>query len=307
MKVTLRKALVLLLALVFVGSGAMVIADQIQKRAAEKTYQEAAELVQLPEQLQVESAEEAETPEAKPAQDSREETPAEPEESEPKSEPVVYVDPYADALRAMDFTALREANPDVLGWIMIPDTKISYPLVQGDDNDYYLKRTWRKSYSNVGAIFVEQACSADLSDFNTIIYGHHMNNGSMFGTLEKYRDPAYLAAHPYIYITDDNGCHTYQIFSAMEAPVKSPVYALDVTDVTEKQTVLNWCLMNSEVDTGVLPVFRDRIVTLSTCTGKGYETRFVVQGVLVNTEIAESDAPAEEFPAETVAEEQTGE
>ena len=82
MKVTLRKALILLLALVFVGSGAMVIADQIQKRAAEKTYQEAAELVQLPEQLQAESAEETETPEGESVQDSQEEPPVEPEEDE---------------------------------------------------------------------------------------------------------------------------------------------------------------------------------------------------------------------------------
>lgn len=295
MKGTLRKVLLLLLALVFVGSGVMAIADQIQKRAAEKSYQEAAGLVNLPEQLQGET---------ESVEDSGSEMQAESSDEPEKSEPEVYVDPYADALRAMDFTALREVNPDVLGWIMIPDTKISYPLVQGNDNDYYLKRTWRKSYSSVGSIFVEQACSGDLSDFNTIIYGHHMNNGSMFASLEKYLDPAYLAAHPYVYITNDAGCHTYQIFSAMEAPVESPVYVLDVTDPAAEQAVLNWCLTNSEVDTGVVPVAGDRIVTLSTCTGNGYETRYVVQGVLIGSEPAAGDVPAEDVPAGTVAEEQ---
>jgi len=294
MKFTLRKVLIVLLALVFVGSGAMVIVDQVQKWAAEKAYREAAELANVPEQSETESAVKPEASEEAFLPEQTEGTLDEAGEPEEKSEPVVYVDPYVDALRNMDFAALREANPDVLGWIMIPETKISYPLVQGDDNDYYLKRTWRGSYSSVGAIFMEQHCSADLSDFNTIIYGHHMNNGSMFGSLEKYRDPAYLAAHPCVYITDDTGCHTYQIFSVMEAAVNSPVYALELTEMTEKQTVLNWSILNSEVDTGVLPTFRDRIVTLSTCTGRGYETRFVVQAVLVQDE-------ADETPAEDAA------
>ena len=312
MKFSLRKALIVLLALVFVGSGAMVIADQVQKRAAEKVYQEAAELANVPDQPEAEPAVGPEMPEGTSRPEQAEETTEEAGEPEEKSEPVVYVDPYADALRNMDFAALREANPDVLGWIMIPGTKISYPLVQGDDNEYYLKRTWRGSYSSVGAIFMEQRCSADLSDFNTIIYGHHMNNGSMFGSLEKYRDPAYLAAHPCVYITDDTGCHTYQIFSVMEAAVDSPVYALEVTETTEKQTVLNWSMLNSEVDTGVLPTFRDRIVTLSTCTGRGYETRFVVQAVLVRDEADETPAEdaaveaesgeADEMPADSAAE-----
>jgi len=296
MKFTLRKVLIVLLALVFVGSGAMVIADQIQKWTAEKAYQEAAELANVPERPETESAVKTEVSEGASAPEQTEGTTEEPDGPEEKSEPVVYVDPYADALRNMDFAALREANPDVLGWIMIPDTRVSYPLVQGDDNDYYLKRTWRGSYSNVGAIFVEHHCSADLSDFNTIIYGHRMNNGSMFGSLENYRDAAYLAAHPYIYITDDTGCHTYQIFSVMETAVDSPVYAWEITEMTEKQAVLNWSVRNSEVDTGVMPVFRDRIVTLSTCTGRGYETRFVVQAVLLQDEADE--APAEDAAAE---------
>ena len=279
MKFTLRKGIVLVLALVFIASGGMVVADLIQKQAAEKAYQAAEELVNLPE-----------------LPESVETAPEEPSQSEEKpAEPVVYVDPYADALRDMDFTALREANPDVTGWILIPGTKVSYPLVQGDDNEYYLKRTWRKSYSSVGAIFIEEHCSADLSDFNTIIYGHRMNNGSMFGALDRYKDEAYLKAHPCVYITDDSGCHTYDIFAVYEAPVESPAYALGLTGDAEKHLVINWSLAQSVVDTGIWPSAEDRIITLSTCTGKGYETRFVVQAVLRESadEVVEVDEVVE--------------
>ena len=109
MKRTLRRGLIILLALVFAGSLGMVIYRGIEYKEGQETYEEAAELVQLPD-----------------LSDLPEPTPEEPEESAP-----VYVDPYADALRNMDFAALQEVNSDVLGWILIPNTVISYPLVQG--------------------------------------------------------------------------------------------------------------------------------------------------------------------------------
>ena len=68
----------------------------------------------------------------------------------------------------MDLPALQQVNSDVIGWIAIPGTEISYPLVQGTDNDYYLTHTWNQNSSAVGAIFMDCRCSADFSGFNTI-------------------------------------------------------------------------------------------------------------------------------------------
>ena len=175
MKRTLRRGLIILLALVFAGSLGMVIYRGIEYKEGQETYEEAAELVQLPD-----------------LSDLPEPTPEEPEESAP-----VYVDPYADALRNMDFAALQEVNSDVLGWILIPNTVISYPLVQGNNNQYYLNHTWKKWTSVVGAIFLECQNSPDFSDFNTVIYGHRMNNGSMFASLKNYKKQSYWASHPY--------------------------------------------------------------------------------------------------------------
>ncbi|MBR4869588.1 MAG: class B sortase, partial [Oscillospiraceae bacterium] len=219
-----------------------------------------------------------------------------------------WVDPYADALSAMDFAALREVNDDVLGWILIPDSAISYPMVQGSNNSYYLKRTWRLTSSVVGAIFLDAQCDDDFSDFNTIIYGHRMNNGSMFAGLAKYKNYSYYKSHPAVYISDDNGSRAYQIFAAYEVSVTGDTYRLGITSEKDKQAYIDYCLSQSLYDTGVVPTVYDSIVTLSTCTGRGHATRWVVQAVIRGeappaesvTEEVDEEVPAEtETPAET--------
>ena len=199
----------------------------------------------------------------------------------------------------MDFTALREVNRDVQGWIMIPGTVISSPLLQGEDNQYYLKHTWKKWTSAVGAIFLEWQNSPDLSDFNTIIYGHRMNNGSMFASLKNYKKQSYWAAHPCVYITDDNGSHKYEIFAAYEVSTTGTTYQLGFSDDASKQAFIDYCLEQSVIDTGITPTVYDRVLTLSTCTGNGHATRWVVQAVLKG--VAPPDT-AQEVPAEPTSE-----
>ena len=285
-----RRVLTAVLTLVLLGSLAGMGYRQLQYREGEKVYQEAEELVQLPDLETIETV----PVEEKPV----EQQPAASESAAAEEPAPVYIDPYAQSLADMDFVALREQNTDVLGWIVIPNTKVSYPLVQGEDNDYYLNHTWRKTRSVVGAIFMEQQSSADLTDFNTIIYGHRMNNRSMFGRLLDYKKQSYWQDHPRFYITDDSGTHTYEIFAAYEPAVGSTPYCIRFSNDTEKQTFINYGLEHSVIETGVVPEVTDRIVTLSTCTGNGHATRWVVQGVerVETVEEAEELPPAEEAP-----------
>ena len=293
MKKGARRAAVVVLAAVFLGSGAMLVRSMLDYRAGEEAYAEAEELVELPRL--------PELPEAAPVEPEPPDTSGAPEASaSPEPEPVpVYVDPYADALRNMDFTALREVNSEVLGWLLIPNTQVSYPLLQHGDNEYYLKRNWKGQRSAVGSIFMECRSSADLSDFHTVIYGHNMNNGSMLGTLKNYRSQSYWAKHPKIYITTDDGSRCYEIFAAYEVSTEGLTYQIGFSDTAEKQAFLDFCRGQSVIDTGVVPTTADSVLTLSTCTGRGHATRWVVQGVLKN-----SPPPAEEAapPAETAPE-----
>ena len=171
--------------------------------------------------------------------------------------------------------------------------------MQGDDNEYYLNHTWKKWTSVVGAIFMEYANSPDLSNFNTIIYGHRMNNGSMFASLKYYKDLSYWKAHPYVYITDDNGSHRYEIFAAYEVSVEGDTYRLGFSSDASKQSFIDYCLSQSVIDTGITPTIYDRILTLSTCTGNGHATRWVVQAVLKGE--APSDAAQNVQPEEPIS------
>lgn len=283
-----RTILTVLLALTLAGSLSVLLFKTIEYHEGDKTYAEAEQLVKLPDLAALPTPVLPTVPD--PSAPFSGDTSVEPPEQKP-----VYVDPYADALRSMDFTALREVNDDILGWIVVPGTKLSYPLVQAEDNDYYLNRTWRKSRNTVGAIFMDYRSSADLSDFNTLIYGHRMNNKSMFGTLKYYKDLDYWTKHPAVYITDDSGSYRYDIFAAYEADIYAPTYLRQFSDAAAKQAFLEFCLSRSVIDTGVIPTVYDRIATLSTCTGNGHDTRWVVQAV------CKGEAPPEESTPEETA------
>ena len=178
----------------------------------------------------------------------------------------------------MDLPALQQVNSDVIGWIAIPGTEISYPLVQGTDNDYYLTHTWNQNSSAVGAIFMDCRCSADFSGFNTIVYGHRMNNGSMFAALKHYKKQDFLQAHPQVYVTNASGTHAYSIYAAYEAALDGTAYYSAFSDETIKKAFIDEGVSLSVIHTGAVPTVND--LTLSTCTGNGHATRWVVQAVM---------------------------
>ncbi|MEA4933623.1 MAG: class B sortase, partial [Lawsonibacter sp.] len=101
-----------------------------------------------------------------------------------------------------------------------------------------------------------------------------------FGTLHEYKELSYWAAHPYVYLTDQNGSSAYEVFAAYEVRVDGDTYRLNFSSGQGKQNFIDFCLAQSLIDTGVVPSVNDRILTLSTCTGNGHTTRWVVQAVL---------------------------
>lgn len=273
MKPKFRKALAALLAVICALCLGRTALQLVQYRQGDETYAQAEELAGLPDLSDlpvVDFTGGSGSVSSSASADGSEEAP---------EEVPVWQDPYAQALKDMDFSALRQQNPDVLGWLLIPGTRVSYPVVQGTDNSYYLDHTWRGGKNSVGAIFMECRNSSDLSDFNTIIYGHRMNNRSMFGTLSQYKNRSYWQAHPYVYLTDDSGTHRYEIFAAGEVSVDSDVYRLGLRSDSSRQSFLDSCLALSALNTGVTPHTYDKVLTLSTCTGNGHATRWVVQAV----------------------------
>ena len=180
-----------------------------------------------------------------------------------------------------DYKKMLDYNSEALGYIRQDDGEyIDNPIVQHLDNDYYLNHTWEKSWSSVGAIFLEQTSAPDFSDYHTLIYGHRMGNGSMFNSLHDFQDQAYWEAHPYIYIAAQDGLRRYSIFAAYEAETDSLTYQIGFPSQESKETFLTHCLDANVITTGLTPTAEDQILTLSTCTGRGHATRWVVQAIL---------------------------
>lgn len=190
------------------------------------------------------------------------------EESGEETEPLV-------PMQRIDLASLQAINNEAVGWIEIPGTVISYPLVHTSDNIYYLTHTFRREENKSGSIFIETSNSADFHDLHTIVYGHNMKNGSMFAGLKNYKKSSYYEAHPYIYIDLADGSHCYQIFSCHEAPVTDTTFTIGYAADDTYASFLNTIKGSSLYDTGVEVGVNDSVITLSTCTNDGKD-RFVV-------------------------------
>lgn len=275
MKPKLRKILIILnIAVIFIcllGIGNTVY----QNMKSKKIYAETQELVLLPEALpDINTEQEPDNVQAI---------------SESAKEIIETNDFFADALLDMSFDELILKNADVIGWIIIPDTAISYPIVQGKDNKYYLRRTWTKEKNIAGCIFLDYQSDKEFNSFNSIIYGHKMRNGTMFGSLANYKNDGYLEEHPSIYIVKENRVLRYDIFAAYEASVKTKEAYQRIFDTDiDKENYITFCKESSTIHSDIVPTSKNNILTLSTCTGNGYTTRWVVQAVL-SYEVSNTD------------------
>lgn len=182
----------------------------------------------------------------------------------------------------VDFAGLKAINKDVIGWINVEALDISYPMVRGTDNDYYLHRTFKKEDNFAGSIFMDYLNNPNLKDQNTIIYGHNMKNGSMFGTLKQFREEEVFEKSHYFWIYTPKMNYKYEIFSCHEVGAVSNTYQISFAKDKDFQDYLDEAVEHSVVKSTAKVTAKDHIVTLSTCTGNE-ATRFVVQGVLVDS------------------------
>ena len=188
----------------------------------------------------------------------------------------------------VDFDSLKKINPDIVGWLHIPDTPIDYPIVQAKNNSKYLHRTFRGKDSYVGAIFLDALCAPDFSSFNSIIYGHNLKNGEMFGHLKKlydieYNSKADYRKHPKIWVITPEKELEYEIFAFREVSLDKDMdaYTVDLSDETDCALFFDRQIERSQKDTGIIPSGDKKMLTLSTCVTGKRERRFILQAVSV--------------------------
>lgn len=183
---------------------------------------------------------------------------------------------------------LRNENKDVVGWIEMPgDTKINYPVVQGEDNDYYLHYAYNGAYNPAGSIYLDYRNSVSVStNRHTVIYGHNMESGSpMFANLLHFQDESYWKNNRYIHIYTDEAMYTYEVFAAYEtspqlAGVENHSWRMHFNK--DEKLFLQWVdsvRARSDISPKVTIEGNSRILTLSTCMNVN-ENRYVVHAVL---------------------------
>lgn len=183
-----------------------------------------------------------------------------------------------DELLSVDFDTLQSVKPDIQAWLYMSGSSIHSPVLQAEDNSTYLYRLADGSSNAHGSLFIDCRNAGDFSDWNTLIYGHNMKDGSMFGGLKKYRKQAYYDAHPEMTLFTPEKTYRMEIFAAVTTDVSAAVYRVPAAR-EERDELVQWAQRNSEIECDVSIGTEDRIVTLSTCTG-GDDDRFVVLAVL---------------------------
>lgn len=194
----------------------------------------------------------------------------------------------------VDIAELKQKNPDTRGWIFFENDDISYPIVQGTDDDKYLNTSFEGEQLRAGSIFLEALNHGDFSDKNNIIYGHNMRDQSMFGKLQKYKfEDNYYGDHKYFQILTPDRIYRFMVFAYNDVSDTSDVYTL--TFATDKEFVdyITMVKQLSQIQEAVPDVAEQnatdsekilqnyrKLVTLSTCTSQD-DMRFVVLGDLV--------------------------
>ena len=184
----------------------------------------------------------------------------------------------------VDFAGLKAVNGDVIGWIYVPDTEINYPIVHTTDNEYYLDHMVDRTENPAGAIFLDTRNPSDLSDLHSIIYGHHMKNGSMFAALKGYKKQNFFDEHKNGYLITEDAVYRIDFFAGHVANVEENAWQLDFSDGTEFD---NWIKSLKEVSafkSDVNPEYGDKVFTLSTCSYEFDDARFVLSGKLTKIE-----------------------
>lgn len=175
--------------------------------------------------------------------------------------------------------SLNNAYPDAIGWLYIPDSSINYPVMQSDDNDYYLSHAYDGSYLRAGSVFLDNRCENRFMNPINIVYAHNMKNGSMFAGVLKFADSAYFDSHRYGWIATPETVYRIDFFSCAKADMYDELY-------DGSMPVSQWIPHIADRSA----VFRDadfsendRFISLSTCSYEFENARTILTGKLVET------------------------
>lgn len=201
-----------------------------------------------------------------------------------------------DAGVSVDLTSVPEPNPsyeeqfdrfkllnsDYIGWLGIPGTTIDYPVTQTNNNEYYLTNDFYRNSNQNGCLFVDSSSTNPFMDPITVVHGHHMRDGSMFGNLSLFKNEKYFNEHRTLMFLQRDRLLTYEVFSVFFGPANQEDYKIDFDSKGEYVKHLNRFQDKSLFKADVTPFQpRDRIIVLSTCSYESEENRLLLVARLI--------------------------
>ena len=188
---------------------------------------------------------------------------------------------YKPDKEGLSFEELRKINPDVFGWLTVFGTHIDYPVTQTDNNEKYVNTGADGSFSLAGSIFLDYQNSKTFTDFNSILYGHHMEKGAMFGDLGNFQEKVFFEEHRYGNLYYEEKDHGIEFFAFLKTDAYDyELYKTAIENREERKSYLE-CLLSKAVRTRDIGITeKDRIVLLSTCTADSTNGRQLLAGRL---------------------------
>ena len=265
-----RIIIIVFASLVIIVSGYLIVSTELEYKAAEEEY------ANLEQYAKVGASDEFANQASETSSEEGEEI-AEEEEEKTLTRNYNRSD-FPDV--SVDHDSLRKINGSYVCWVYAPGAEINHPVVQGQDNEFYLHHTFEMNKNSAGCIFMDYEVDPMLTSWNTFIYGHNMKNGTMFGHLKNYiNNPAVYEKDPYIYIFRPEGIYRYEIFSYYLDPTDSKMY-YTCANFREYRAYLREATKKSVKECTAKATPDDNIVTLVTCSGSGSnKQRFFVHGV----------------------------
>ena len=184
----------------------------------------------------------------------------------------------------VDFAALRQENEEICAWLFADGTKINYPVLHTSDNEYYLTHLYDRQQSDYGSLFVDYRNRSDFGDRNTVIYGHHMRNGSMFGMLEEYKAQEFYDAIPSMTLYTPGGTYQIDLVCGTEEDGNEEFVRFAFDSDEDFMDYIYGFQQRSTFQSNVSVSPRDRIVSLCTCSYDRENARYLLIGRLTKLE-----------------------
>lgn len=184
-------------------------------------------------------------------------------------------------LAQVDHVSLKTMNDDYLCWLYCPDSMVDYPVVQAEDNSKYLHRMFGGDYNSAGTLFADYRNLPDFEDPNTLIYGHHMRNGSMFGVLVNYAEQAFFESHPYWLAMRENEIDLIELFAGYTTGRDDHCYDIAISDENDMRLFIEEACAKSDFSNELQFEADDHLVTLSTCAYAFRNARYIAIGRFV--------------------------